>query len=273
MAYWGSGSSSRISSSIRWTSGWRSGTSRRIQSSISSWLSEGSGGLRVEAPLRPLSIVLPPGPPASGRPTVPGQRPAPGRSGWGRAVPGVAEGPLGEGQDLGRLDRPDLGGAADRVPEAVVVHGELPAAVPLVPPRLGQRHEGAPIGDPLGPALDDHVEPAAPVVAPGGDGDVRVGREVHGLLLVWAGAEVQAPGVPHGDERGDVGAAVAADRRQPGELGLLQDLAGGVPRGGRRSWVAEALVELGDDVVHWSSFDIPAAGASPLGTSPSPSVH
>src|SRR5207244_422109 len=78
-----------------------------------------------------------------------------------------------------------------------------------------------------------------------------------GLLLAGAGAEVQRPVQPHGHQRGEVRAAVGADRADPGQLGVLQRPARLVPAGRGRGGVTEARVEGGVWCAHWCS-SIPA---------------
>ena len=104
--------------------------------------------------------------------------------------------------------------------------------------------ERGPVGHALGLALDHHVQPLVPPVAAGGHDDVRVAGQVHGLLLARAGGEVHGVVQPHRHQRCDVRPPVAANRRDPRQLGRLQDLSSLRPRRRLGSGAAEPLVEL-----------------------------
>ncbi len=83
--------------------------------------------------------------------------------------------------------RPPAPGVEDL---AVVV--EIPFAVILFAPRIGELPQHLVAGDPLSAAFDDDVDAVLPPVDTGGDGDIGVVGQVVRLLLVAAGAEHEA---------------------------------------------------------------------------------
>ena len=71
-------------------------------------------------------------------------------------------------------------------------------------------------------SLDHDVEPSLPVATAGRQHDVPVGSEIHGLLLVFAGGEVDGVVEPDSDEWRDVRSTVAPNSRDPEQLGTLR---------------------------------------------------
>src|SRR5262249_51422918 len=163
-----------------------------------------------------------------------------------KRVPGVAEGALGERQDLRGRDREHL----DRVRAAWVVeepvaHLVLPAAVPLPSPGRGQARERVIVSDLDRVTLDHDIQPPVPAVAPGAEDHAPVAAQVDGLLFLPAGAEAERAAGPHGHERGHVRPAVGPDRGDPKQLSLLQRPPGLLPFGSGRGRIAESLVDGG----------------------------
>src|SRR5262249_40280001 len=104
-------------------------------------------------------------------------------AGWmaGRAsedMPGMAEGALRERQNLGRPDPIHQRFMSVLIPEAAARCLELPSAVPLGGPGIGEATQPGGVSDPDGVALDHHVEPLVPAVAAGRQDDVRVRAEI-----------------------------------------------------------------------------------------------
>jgi hypothetical protein len=162
----------------------------------------------------------------------------------------VAEGALGEGEDLGWRDREHEGHPTTCVVKAAVARLELPSPVPLCGPCPGEAFEHVIVSELEGFALDHDIEPCVPVVAAGRQNHVWVPTQVHGLLFGGAGAEVESPIEPHGNQRSDVGSTVGPHRRDPEQLGLLQHATRLLPSRGNRVRVAEARVDFRDGFVH-----------------------
>ena len=135
------------------------------------------------------------------------------------------------------------------VVEAAVAHQIVPSPVPLRGPHLGQVGEYVIVRDLDGVAPDHDVQSGVPLVAAGGQGDMRVGPEVDGLLLSGTGAEVEGPIGPDRNQRRDVRPAAGPDGGDPEQLGRFQHLAGLIPSGGDRVRSTDPLVKGG----HWGS--------------------
>jgi len=129
------------------------------------------------------------------------------------------------------------------VVEGAVADLELPGSVPLRAPRGGEPVQRGVVGDLDGVALDDDVQAAVPVIAPGGEGDVRVRAQVDGLLFGGAGAEVEGAVEPDGRERGDVRPSVGTDGGDPEQLSGLDHPQRVVPGGRCGARFAEPGVE------------------------------
>src|ERR1019366_8852816 len=180
-----------------------------------------------------------------GRPTAPRES---------EPVARVAESALCEREDLDRPDREHEDLLWEDIEFIVVVKAAvadqvLPSSVPLRRPHLGQTRERVIVGDLDSVALDHDVQPCVPLVAAGGQDHVRAGAQVDGLLLGEAGAKVDGPVHPHGNERCDVGPPVGPDRRDPEKFGRLERQASLIPPGGSRGRITESLVKGG----HWDS--------------------
>ena len=130
------------------------------------------------------------------------------------------------------------------------MHLVVPAAVPLRLPRLCEPFEDALLDHLDGLALDHDVEPSLPVVATGHQDHVRVGSQVHGLLLAEAGREIDRVIEPDSDEWRHMRPTVRSDGRDPEQLGVLERPASLIPVGRDRGRVAEARVELSYGLRH-----------------------
>src|SRR5205814_7533414 len=136
---------------------------------------------------------------------------------------------FGERQNLYRNHLEDQRLAAFAL-ECAVRHLEVPVTVVLGFPCAGEPVQENVVGDPLRASFDHYVESGFPSVVPGGERAVRVPRQVDALLLAGAGTKVERGVAPHRGNRSDVGATVRSDRRDPEELGLVDDSANVRPR-------------------------------------------
>ena len=130
--------------------------------------------------------------------------------------------------------------------EGAVPNLELPIAVILGRPQAGQDAELLVVGDPIGPSLDDHVEPGLPGVRASRQRAVGVSGQVDGLLLARAGAEVKGVVMPDRGQRCDVDPSISAHGRDPEELRFLEHVPNLGPGRRRRVRPAETGVQLSD---------------------------
>src|SRR5437763_222091 len=161
----------------------------------------------------------------------------------GEPEAGLGEVALGEGQHLPGRDREDERVAA-LVAEQAVPHLEVPIAVILRPPRFRQMDQQLLVSDAHGGAFDDDIEPGLPRVVAGREHAVRVSREVHALLFLGAGAEVERTVDPDGRQWRDMRPPVGPNCRNPEQLGAIDGLLDALPWRCRCVRVAEAGVEL-----------------------------
>lgn len=165
----------------------------------------------------------------------------------------LAERSFGERKDLGRRNREHQDGAsADLMPEGAFSNFVMPASVPYRCPRLGETPEHVLVRDPDGLTLDNDVQALLPLVAAGRKDDVPVASQIDGLLFARAGGKVDGIVQPNSRERGDMGSTIGSDRRNPGQLGLLEHTSGLVPPSSDSVRGAEARVELSVGISHGS---------------------
>src|SRR5579863_9475879 len=128
---------------------------------------------------------------------------------------GDAELTLGEGEDLLRrhtvhvdISLEDL--IAVAMVETVSADRVVPASVPFELPHLVDTGEDVGGGHANRFALDRDVEASVPVVTTREQDHARVVLQVHDLLLIVAGTEVQGLPVPHRDQWCDVRSSIRA---------------------------------------------------------------
>jgi hypothetical protein len=162
-------------------------------------------------------------------------------------VPRVAERvALGEGEDSRRLYREDFTlGSRIGVPEAAVVHRELPPPVPFALPSLRQSGEYFWVRDLHRIAFNRHVNATTPLVAAGDEDNVRIGAQIEELLLRGASREVERTVDPHRDQRRDMRAFVSPYCADPEQFRGFEQFAGLLPTDGDRRRVAEARIKGG----------------------------
>jgi hypothetical protein len=166
----------------------------------------------------------------------------------------LAERALAEDEHLGWLH------LEDRCPAVFVLEASVsdliaPAPVPLPSPSARKPLELRVTGHPDSGAFDDDVGSVFPLVAPGRQDDVCVVCEVDGFLLARAGAEVDRVVEPDRYEWRRVRSAVAADGRDPEELGLFERLPRVVP-----ARTASASLNLVSSLVSGALIETPSPG-------------
>src|SRR4051794_17811298 len=163
--------------------------------------------------------------------------------GWREAIARLRELTLGEREHLRRSDGEHECRAA-LVMERVAFDHEVPVAVVLGAPEVGQLAQSRGVRHAYRGAFDHDVESVLPLVASRREHHVWIADEVHRLLLLCTRAEVEVVLGPNRRQWCDVGPAVTANRGDPEQLGGLEHPANVGPRRGRRGWIAETDVFL-----------------------------
>ena len=167
----------------------------------------------------------------------------PTRNGVSEAISSLCEVALGKGKHL-RWDHLDDRGGTAIVMEHPVGHGEVPAALVLSAPQVGESSQLHLSFDAYRGALHHHVEALLPLVAAGRERDLGVPRDVHGFLFLETRAEVEAVLVPDGRQRCHMRETLFPNRADPEQLGRVQDSDDIRPRRRIGIWRTEAKVLL-----------------------------
>jgi hypothetical protein len=109
-------------------------------------------------------------------------------------------------------------GTAVRMAEHPAFDGEVPVAVVLPAPGVGESPQPRVIRHVHGVAFDDVVEPLLPPLASGGERHVWVSSQIDRLLFARTGTEVEPAFVPDRRQRCDMRPAIAAHGGDPEEF-------------------------------------------------------